>query len=185
MREKEGKPFREEPLPLFRRGPQRRIIEGVTGGGEIIRGTPGESIYITGCEDAVFEVQSACIKLTIENCERCVVKVTARIITSMIELIRLKDCGIEVAQEVQTVSLDMCERVGFVTADIMHFHRLVLALCDQVFIQNKAGEKVRLAVDRGDFAEAWQYENVQYIADRGADGRFPVRPAESEGGYIQ
>ena len=52
-------------------GPQRRTVQGVTGGDEEYKTKPNESIYFVNCSDCSLTVNSRCLKVSSSLAQPC------------------------------------------------------------------------------------------------------------------
>jgi hypothetical protein len=94
-----------------------------------------DAVYFRKCSDCTYQLRGDCTKIFIESCERLTLVVEGRVLTHTMEVWKCRDVQLEVKTSVQTLQVDMCERVSVRYAKQAEFGRMVWSACEELALR--------------------------------------------------
>lgn len=88
---------------------------------------PEATLYIRGCEDSEIEFNAKVTKIMIEQCRRCKIVLSGKILTNIAEVWKCADLDMTVSTDVRTLQVDICRNFNLAFDTREHLKNVVWA----------------------------------------------------------
>ncbi|KAF9157476.1 hypothetical protein DFQ26_008700 [Actinomortierella ambigua] len=111
-----------------------QLLQDEAGQEKTIQMEPSKALYLLNCKDCTLTIEGKPIKISIENCENLVLKVTDKILTSVLDVWGSKNVEIDCERAVGFLQLESVQGFKFRLPDPEYFNEMIWVASDDIVL---------------------------------------------------